>query len=405
MTEGTKRRAPRTSLFVVLQLILIAGLVLWGRQRIAEQAGARALPSPRAEPLAISPLYDDPGVVGDDQLRRVLGRLGFRPQGAETQLGHVDHALRFWGPNVEFDDPGVMGGPQLLGVLTDHRQFVELYGAEREPLLIDDGRGVRVRFLEGPASASHQDHTLASLAEVGRRLDSPIVTPLRETELRAVLEQSLRDFSLNQVEYEWSSLAYALFLPPVSSWFTSEGQRTSFDRLAGRLMRERLPRGVCAGNHRLHALVAFLRVDDRMRRSEGAPILAPETRERIVGYLREATAKLVRNQHPDGFWDEEWPDHAPAPGEPAEGELGFRLIVTGHALEWWALSPAELHPPREVLVAAGQWLVRTVEGLSEDEIRQNFTYLSHVGRALALWRGLLPAEAVSGGQSSRPGEV
>ena len=94
-----------------------------------------------------------------------------------------------------------------------------------------------------------------------------------------MLEHSLDEFRLNQQEYEWSALAYVLYLPPARSWVTAEGQRITFDRLADRIMREDLSRGVCAAHHRMHALVAMLRVDDQ------TPIIADATRVRVLNYL------------------------------------------------------------------------------------------------------------------------
>jgi hypothetical protein len=51
------------------------------------------------------------------------------------------------------------------------------------------------------------------------------------------------------------------------------------------------------------------------------------------------------------------------------------------------MAPRESHPPRDTLVRAGQWLVATIEEMSDDTIAANYTFLSHAGRALALWRG------------------
>jgi hypothetical protein len=52
----------------------------------------------------------------------------------------------------------------------------------------------------------------------------------------------------------------------------------------------------------------------------------------------------------------------------------------------------EILPPRHVLAAAGQWIVKTVEGLTDKDLPTHFTFLSHAGRALALWRGKFPYE-------------
>jgi hypothetical protein len=259
--------------------------------------------------------------------------------------------------------------------------------------LLDNGSGVAVRVGGGRGASPHTDHLMACLADVGTPLSTPVTTPARQTTYRAIVEQALRGFRLNQEEYEWSASTFALFLPPATEWWTAEGQKVSFDLLADRLMRERLPRGVCAAHHRLSGLLLFLRVDERSQEK----ILAPATRERIRAFLFDATRRLEAHQHADGFWDVEWPDAVPGDAKPDmddENANDFRIITTGHALEWWGSAPEEFHPARPVLVKAGQWLVRTIDAMSEDDIRQNYTFLSHAGRALALWRGRLPMDAL-----------
>jgi hypothetical protein len=413
-TSGPLARAARFGgLTLGLQLALLAGAVSWGVWQARADLGTRALPTLRTQPYVVPPLYDDPSVVSDQDLLRVLPRLGLRDKGAKTVIGHVEHGLRAWGPGVRFADPSFLSGADMLRLLTDNWRFLGTYGPGERSLLYagsngettgstarDGEQGVRVRVLEGIASSPHVDHLLATLAEVGTTLDTSIVAPGQRTTLRAVLEQSLRTFDLNQAEYEWSSLAYALYLPPTRSWRTSEGREMTFDRLAERIMREELPRGVCAGNHRLHTLVIFLRVDDRMAQANEPRILSPATRRQVISYLRAATAMLVRHQHPDGFWNGDWPTAAPASSEPSGrtgDRLSDRLIVTGHALEWWSLSPPEILPPRAVRVAAAHWLVRTIDGMSADQIQTNFSFLSHAGRALAQWRASTPAEILAHG--------
>lgn len=397
------RRGLASAARILLQLALAAGVIAWGGFRLRAMNAERSLPPPLPRPLEVRPLYDDPDVASDEQVRRVLRRLGLRSKRRETSIGQVEHALRLWGPAAKFADPKVLSGRKMRLLLTSSRYFQSTYVGRQAPLLINVGPGVRVRALEGPASSPHADHTLASLAEIGTPLDFPVITPNGETTFRAIVEQSLRDFSLNQAEPEWSSLAYALFLPPTHRWVTSEGQEMTFDRLARRLMREEPSEGVCSGNHRLHALVVFLRIDDRMAAEGKARILSPGSRRRIVDYLRGITATFVRHQHADGFWNGNWPTATPAGSEPTDADddrLSDRLIVTGHVLEWWSLAPEEIQPPRPVAVAAGQWLVRTVDRLSDAEVETNFTFLSHVGRALAQWRGVLPSEVDLGRSGS-----
>jgi len=398
MSVRSRDKKTRWVALWLVHVLAIATVVTAATVRIRhERTVAAVLPPLREVPLEVGPLYDYPVVVSDEQLRRVLGRLLLIDHAEKTDVNHVDHALRFWGAGATFDRPGVFSGQQMRGLLTDHRQFVSEYGPDRKPLLIDDGRGVRVRVNDGLASSSHVDHTMAGLAEVGTPLDFPVVTPLREATYGDIVRQALRDFSLNQDEYEWSAVTFALLVASDADWITSEGQRMSFDRIARRLMRQEMPQGVCFGNHRLHALAVLLRVDEQ------TPTLSPAVRQEVVDYLCGMTRRLVLSQHADGYWNGNWPHHGAGGSGPATSQYdsqGDRILATGHALEWWALAPEEVQPPRHVVARAGQWLARTIEGLSAEEIQSGYPFLTHAGRALALWRGVYPEDVDLGDADS-----
>ncbi len=380
--------------FCALQLVLLGSLIAVAAWRYQDFTAPRNLPEPATEPLRIRPLYDEPAVISDEQLVRVLEKLKPRLRGSHPKINHVDHALRFWGIEAVFDDPECLSGIEMRELLLDHRRFAQAWGPKTKPFLIPDVRGrIAMRTREGYATASHVDHSLAGLAEVGTPLDYPVITPRGEMPLRGALEDSLRKFSLNQVEYEWSLLAYLHYMPHVKRWYTSEGQEMTWERLADRVMRQRLAQGVCFGNHRLHALALLLRVDE----TQG--LLSPEARQRVVAHLQDATRRLVKNQHEDGYWEGDWPGEEADGPQPAGytspmGPLADRILATGHALEWWAFAPPEVLPPLETRVRAGGWLVKTIDELSPAQVKRFYTFLSHAGRALALWRGRFPAEAM-----------
>jgi hypothetical protein len=375
-------------LFGLLQLALLTSLATATVWRDRQLKDTTALPALRTQPRKIVPRYDRAEVVSDEQLRTVLLKLRPRLAGQKPKINHVDHALRFWGIEAEFSDEAYLDGQQMRSLLLNHDQFNQLWGAAARPLLIVTRRGVEVRTREGDATASHTDHTLAGLVEVGTPLSYPVKTSHGQTTLAAMVKASLTNFSLNQGEYEWSALIQALCLEELSGWTTSEGQAIDFNRLCERLMRERLKQGVCFGNHRLFTLSALLQIDEQEH------MLSPTTRKKVVEHLQNVTATLVRNQHAYGYWDGNWTSNAAASGEDLK-ETSNRILATGHALEWWAIAPAEVQPPRETLVRAGQWLAATIDGLEEVAIRQNYTYLTHAGRALALWRGKTPMQAIS----------
>lgn len=384
------RRSWRVWCFLAAQPLVLATLAAVAVSGSREFDRAWQVPPLREEPLRIRPLYNCPDVVSDEQLRKALLKMRPRLSGPQTLLADVDHALRFWGPDAKFDDPQFVSGADLRGLLTDSRRFAELYGTQEPSALYDTPFGVCCRVKEGIATTSHTDHTLACLAEAGTPLSFPLFTA-RPTTYRAMIEQALHDFNPCQIEYEWSAKTFALFLPPTTHWPSVEGQTLSFDLLADRIMREELPSGVCYGTHRLFTLMAYLRLDEEQR------ILSPAMRARIEQFLKDANKRLVANQHPNGFWNGDWPFAPPTSSEPTRtsgDHLYFRIIVTGHALEYWALAPKQLQPPRKTVVAGANWILRTLETLSDEELRKNYSFLTHAVRALSLWRGREPFEAL-----------
>ncbi|MDA7980081.1 MAG: hypothetical protein MPJ50_15040 [Pirellulales bacterium] len=380
-----------TPLFVGIQLLIVAGVLGLGYYLFAESKAPLEMAPLLDEPVIVPPLYDRFRIVSDEQLVEALTKLQPR-LGDHPAVSSVDHALRFWGIEATFADEKAWSGEKMRTFLVDNRVFQDR--EEPVPLLLEatEDDGVRYRTLQGPDSSSHVDHTLACLAEVGTPLGFLLNTDRGPMPLRAVLEQSMRDFSLNQVEYEWSAMALALYANAPGHWTTSEGQQMDFNLIARRTMRQRLPQGVCQGNHRLHTLVMLLRIDDDKR------ILSTVTRNEIIQYLSEVTRELVRKQHPTGYWGQNWPSAKDGAGEPADaGEdsldrQSWRLLVTGHVLEWWALAPEEVLPPPNVIVNAGQWTYHAIIGLTEEELMEHYGPLSHAGRALALWRKKWPHE-------------
>lgn len=381
-----------TTLFCVLQVVLLSAAVGVTAWRYGVMTTPRTPPEPLPVPIRIVPLHDDANVVDDAQLQRVLKKLRPALTGQQPKINHVDHALRFWGVEAVFDDPRYLSGMEMRELLLDHRRFATAWGTETAPFLVPDtGGSLQFRTKAGHATASHVDHTLAGLAEVGTPLDFPVITPAGEFPLDAAFRQCRDSFSLNQVEYEWSTLVFLHYLPHVKSWYTSEGQEITWDRLADRLMRQQLAQGVCFGNHRMHALVMLLRAD------EDHDMLSPEGREKIREHLRDASRRLVETQHADGYWDAGWPGVEAEGPQPAGvrsplGPLADRILATGHALEWLAFAPEDCQPPRDCVVKAGQWLVQAIDDLSPTQVTRFYTFLSHAGRSLALWRGRFPAE-------------
>jgi len=382
--------------FVLVQILFFGTVLTYGRQRFELMTTERELPVPNMEPIQLKPRYDRPDLLSDDELTALLKKLEPRLRGSNPKINHVDHALRFWGVASRFEDERCYSGVEMRDLLLDHRAFQSAWGTEEEPFLLPDFRGdtplLSMRTKDGAASASHTDHSLASLAECQTPLDFPVITPEGELPLETAFQYSLTSFRLNQDEYEWSTIIFLHYLPHVDAWYSVEGQRITWDHLADRLMRQRLSQGVCFGNHRLYALVAMLNVD------ETHGLLSDAGRERVIAHLRDVTDRLITTQLDSGAWNGNWPgeewDGPPVPNGGPLGETADQILATGHALEWWAFAPEELLPPDATIQNAILYLQTTIHDLDESETRRYYTFLTHAGRALSLWRGLEPYDFV-----------
>jgi len=371
--------------FLAGQAVILLSLVALPVARAVSIDVPPPLPPAQNTPLKVAARYDWPQVVTDEQLSAVLTKLRPRLAKPRPTISVVDHALRFWGAEATFADARCLSGQQMLQMLLNHEAYMQAWGKDAPPLLYQGEHGITVRTQEGGNTASHVDHTLATLAEIGLPLDTPVFTAEGAGTVADIFRQAVSDFSLNQAEYEWTAMALALYAPVREAWLSREGQAIDFNLLAQRIMRQGYRDGVCMGQHRLYALALLLQVDGSHN------ILRPQVAAEIEKHLLEATTRLVATQSVDGWWDSNWVDGGPVSADEKLSERSRRLLATGHVLEWWAIAPESVLPPRENVIRAGQWLVRQVQSLDDQAIDDNYTYLSHVGRALALWRGIEPA--------------
>lgn len=387
VNEITPRRLPW---LVAFHVLLLSGGVVWATARYRAMEAEKIPPVPRLEPLQVRPLHNDPASISDEVLQRILTKLEPRFRGPSPKINHVDHALRMWGVPATFHNEECLSGVEMRELLLDHRLYTQHWNDPSPPLLVPTDDGVSVSVARGPQTSSHVDHTLATMAEIGTPLDYPVITARGEVSLRDLFQTTMKSFSLNQTEYEWSTLVFAMYLPEKSGWLSKGGQRITFDLLADRIMRQRLTQGVCRGNHRTFTLVMLLRIDNEI------DILSDKSRARVTAWLADVTDRLIKSQRGEGYWDDQWSgtemEGTPPPPGANFTTKGMRLNVTGHVLEWWAMAPNELLPPDTVRRRATHWLIDQIDGLNAAETRQYYTYLTHAGRALAMWRGKFPHE-------------
>lgn len=335
----------------------------------------------RKVPLRIEPFYDDPSVVTDEELAAVLKQV--RPKFPRKHLkpNHVEHALRTWSIHSTFQDPSIVSGIEMRDFLIDHARFLASWGDEASPLLVDEPAGVSIRWGSQVGGSVHHDHWLASLTEAGIHLDEPVFAPARrDMDINDVIQQSLRDFRLDEREVEWSAMAFGLWIPPVKQWKTTGGRAVSFDQIALRLIRGHKRFGVCVGTHRVYSLMLLIRLDDQF------DILSDKVRGEAYAYLERVRDLISVCQFEDGHWPANWMEGKTALTDPEEIPEYKNVIATGHHLEWLAIAPRELHPPHEQIVKAAKWVIKNTTEHTEAEILQKYTFYSHIGNALALWR-------------------
>ena len=395
------RNVSARTMLAVQCLVLVSLLSAWVLTPSADRRALAAVALGRPYPLdvfpetpapgSVAPLYNQPDLVSDEQLAAVLKKLIPRFSRSHLRPNLIEHALRTWGSEITFSHPDAISGPQMVEFLTDSARHLESWDGKVKPLLEDTPEGIFVRFGEDSAASVHHDHTLAALTEAGVPLTANVYTTRRALQLRHILAEALRDFRLDEGETEWSSLCFALWLGPagIPQWHNGAGRTISFDMLVERLVRNHKRMGVCQGTHRIYTLMALLRLNE----SQQGRLLSPNAATMAEAWIMDVRQLVADSQFPDGSWNPGWcygKDYQ-MHLDPQE-KISKRVIATGHHLEWMSIAPRKFHIPREQILKATQWLLTNVEQTPQAEIDQNFTFYSHVAKALAMWRQTSPAE-------------
>ncbi len=341
----------------------------------------------RTTPLRITPFYDRPEMVSDEELAAVLEKILPRFSHVQTKPNFVEHALRVWSVDATFQQAGTISGAHMMDYLINHASYIQAWNQRQVSLLEDRPSGVGVKWGRDVGASVHHDHMLACLSEAGISLDQEVVTPsLRKTEFREVLIEAIRDFQLDERETEWTVMGFGLWLPPQKTWIAANGREMSFDILAHRLLRGKLETGVCSGTHRVYSLAVLLRLD------EDYDILSDETHTLIYRHLEYVRELITQSQFEDGHWPSNWDQGKLAVDSPRDDGLKEKVIATGHHLEWLSIAPEELHPPREMIEKAARWCVDNTVSRTDEEIAAMYTFYSHVGNALCNWRMKRPSD-------------
>ena len=135
--------------FLAIQSVVLLVLCGLGASHYRTTHSQRTIPKFRNQPRVIRSNSDLPLAITDEQLAAVLHKLRPRLNQAQPKINFVDHALRMWGDEVEFDDPSCLSGSEMRQLLVDHRTFAKRWGKKERPLIIHDERGVSWRTQQG----------------------------------------------------------------------------------------------------------------------------------------------------------------------------------------------------------------------------------------------------------------
>ncbi|HTN77505.1 MAG TPA: hypothetical protein VL096_19740, partial [Pirellulaceae bacterium] len=339
-------------------------------------------------PLVIAPLLNEPLAATDDELLRILRRMV--PPTKPVNTNNFVHALRLWGVGAKFEESPLASSRELRDYFLDDRVFQRWNGKNVPPIFERTPNGLRARSFDDslnnrPTSSYHTDDLLATLGETGTTLDTPIQLRSGDACVRDLADCALRDFTLERHEFEWTIISYARYVFPQKRFKNKFGEVITVDDLVDLCIDQPCGIGPCNGLHRLEALVVLYRAD------EEAHVLSSATRQKMLQHMANVSRLLVDAQTDAGYWTRNWP-RGTAGREDEKATVYDRLLVTGHQLEWLALAPPEVAPPRENIVRAARWTVKTTLELSDKDLQDHYGPFSHAARALCLWRGHEPGE-------------
>lgn len=364
----------------------------------------------RERPLDITPHGAYRDMLTDEELGPVVAAAD--PCWTGPDVGQFAHSLRLWGAEASFDRAWQLSGrPRLflypprdqLKILLEHPEFERAFGNNSGiRMLLSDGEvGISVvTNLDSDVASRkgqfHVDKILQVLAEIGMPATTRVVPRVtgessREWTVNDILNESLWKYSPYQ-EAEFTISAFSRWLSPPATWENRFGTRYNMNDLVNSLLDEPKTNHACVGMHLPYALVSALRANQQ------GPILSDANVKRIEARLQEITRTLVKVQQADGSWGTEWNGHFDR--RPNDGMWYLdtppfpEVYATGHHLEWIALAPPKLGPPREVVRRAVDYLKTAITAMPQPFFHHADVYPlgSHAVRALCLIRGVTPSE-------------
>jgi hypothetical protein len=118
-----------------------------------------------------------------------------------------------------------------------------------------------------------------------------------------------------------------------------------------------------------------------VRDEHGPPLLSDNVRRQVMDRLRHDVATAMAAQAPEGYWTLDWIRGTP----PRPGILNtdfWRLVVTGHMLEFMEYLPLQLQPRDAVYRLAATWLEARLKTGGKELSSQDFCPWTHAACAV-----------------------
>jgi len=391
----------------LLLAVLVTAAVVYNRPRETHVLSADFVPFQPPQIESLSRDRPDAARASDistryvplELLRSIANRFVPKKSYPNADLHVLLHALRLWGSTATFAGSENSSGNQMLEVLLNVHAYSH-YFPGAEPLVYESPYGLGVRYGSTPDSATHLDKMLSVLGECNVPLDETIQLSHRTASVEEVLSDSVSRFQLDQVEIEWTAIAFAAYIAPTNrSWSNRFHQQFTFDDLVVELMRRDFGRQTCYGTHLLYALTYILAADDKYH------VLTFRHRSKVLRHLAQVSKTLELGQYETGCWGPFWYlDGADIKNDQNPPQLDLKNLVrsTGHHLEWISIAPESVRPSPLVIEAASQYVARVMASVNDADFKDGYCPYSHAFPALCVLEGVNPTDLLTRNAGTAP---
>lgn len=287
----------------------------------------------------------------------------------------LTHGLRLWGADADGLALGKWNGSRMLDIVCSAERAQEVFGFSPH-ILNRNGLHFGHLIVEDKLKGEkHLDETLSVFGEIGVHSDRKIVVWDQTTDVSSAVRAAATNLTLDQ-NLDFAPLAYALYLPPQSTWTNKFGEVITFDDVCLSVCEQPMGSGCCFGTHAIYSLACVLAANEQHK------ILSDTATQAVRSKLTEAVNALRESQQEDGCWHPEW---FAAKRELGHADYGEMISATGHSLEWLAVAPQDIIDDPEMISRGCDGLLNLFLEAPSASLRDEYNYYTHAASALRMW--------------------